>query len=61
MIELILAGFLGLGLPPAATPVAATCDYTSSRVGCTVDKGGGGGRDSKRDSKGDKGGGKGKK
>ena len=58
IIEAILAGFLGLGLPPAT--VAQRCDdYSSIKPGCNLNTGGA--RDA--NSKGDKGrdGGKGKK
>ncbi len=60
IIEAILAGFLGLGLPPAAPGEIKKCDYTSSAVGCSTNHGGGGNSPAasnhgSRDGKGGKG------
>ena len=56
LIEAILAGFLGLGLPPAppAESVAHKCEWGSSKVGCDTNHGGG--REAPNPDKGDKGG-----
>ena len=64
MFELILAGFLSFGLPPATTPVKA-CTNWSKRVGCATNSGGGressvqDARDRNKAARGEAGGGRG--